>query len=240
MTSNGKRQAPVKVLIIEDSDDDAILICEELRRGGFHAKFERVETAESLKQALSQERGYEVIVSDYSLPQFNALDALKIVRDSGRDIPVIVVSGSVREAAIVDVMRAGARDYVMKENLTRLPLAVERELEEAEERRRRRDIEVQLRHSQRLESLGVLAGGVAHDFNNLLTGIIGNVSLAIEDTAAATPLRPMLEQALQAAQQAANLTRQMLAYAGKGGFIIEPVDVAAAVHQVGALLSASV
>ena len=240
MTSNGKRQAPVKVLIIEDSDDDAILICEELRRGGFQAKFERVETPESLKQALSQERGYEVIVSDYSLPQFNALDALKIVRDSGRDIPVIVVSGSVREAAIVDVMRAGARDYVMKENLTRLPLAVERELEEAEERRRRRDIEVQLRHSQRLESLGVLAGGVAHDFNNLLTGIIGNVSLAIEDTAAATPLRPMLEQALQAAQQAANLTRQMLAYAGKGGFIIEPVDVAAAVHQVGALLSASV
>jgi len=230
---------PLKLLVIEDSDDDAILLCEELRRSGYKPNFFRVQSAEELQRALAAD-DYEMIISDYTLPQFTALEALKIVQATGKDIPVIVVSGSVRESTIVDTMRAGARDYVMKENLTRLPLAVSRELEEAAERRRRREVEEQLRHAQRLESLGVLAGGVAHDFNNLLTGIVGNVSLAMEEAPAGTQIRPWLDQALQAAGQAANLTRQMLAYAGKGKFLIEPVNVSAAVRDVGALLHASV
>src|SRR5581483_941349 len=80
----------------------------------------------------------------------------------------------------------------------------------------------------------------AHDFNNLLTGILGNVSLATDEMPRNAHVRPLLEQALQAAEQAANLTRQMLAYAGKGKFVIEPVDVAACVRDIGALLNASV
>src|SRR5690242_1687150 len=230
---------PLNVLVIEDSDDDAILISEELKRGGYRPDFHRVESAEELKKALSGCE-FDVIVSDYSLPQFTALEALKLVQASGKDIPVIVVSGSVRESTIVDAMRAGARDYVMKENLTRLPLAVGRELEEAAERKARRQFDDQMRHTQRLESLGVLAGGVAHDFNNLLTGILGNVSLAMDDAPSGTQMRPLLEQALQAAEQAANLTRQMLAYAGRGKFFVESVDVSAAVREVSALLNASV
>jgi signal transduction histidine kinase len=228
----------IKVLIIEDSDDDAILICEELRRGGYNPVFHRVDTADTLKRALG-ENEYDIIISDYSLPQFTALEALKIIQESGKDIPVIVVSGSVREATIVEVMRAGARDYVMKENLTRLPLAVSRELAEAAERRRLRQFDEQLRHTQRLESLGVLAGGVAHDFNNLLTGILGNVSFVLEESQGSQS-RSMLEQALQAAEQAANLTRQMLAYAGKGKFFVERLDISAVTRDIGALLAASV
>lgn len=230
---------PLEVLIIEDSDDDAILICEELKRGGYDPIFYRVESAEGLRKALAQ-RDFEIIVSDYTLPQFTAREALKIAQSAARDIPFIVVSGSVRESTIVDTMRAGARDYVMKENLTRLPLAVDRELEEAAERRQHRQIEEQLRHTQRLESLGVLAGGVAHDFNNLLTGILGNVSLAIEEAPPEAPFQPMLQSAMQAAGQAANLTRQMLAYAGKGQFYIEPVNISALTRDIRALLLASV
>jgi signal transduction histidine kinase len=229
----------LQVLVVEDSDDDAILICEELRRGGFTPSFHRVDTLDGLRDALSRQE-YDIIISDYSLPQFTALEALKEIRSSDKDIPVILVSGSVRETTIVDAMRAGARDYVMKENLTRLPLAVSRELEEAAERRERRRFDEQLRHTQRLESLGVLAGGVAHDFNNLLTGIIGNVSLVMEELPNAPDLRSMLQRALQAGEQAANLTRQMLAYAGKGKFFVEAVDVSAAMREINALLTASV
>ena len=228
----------LKILIIEDSDDDAFLICEELRRGGYEPQFVRVENEAGLREALAKEI-FEIAISDYTLPEFTALQALEAIHATGKDIPVIVVSGSVRESTIVEAMRAGARDYVMKGNLTRLPLAVARELEEAADRRQRRQFEEQLRHTQRLESLGVLAGGVAHDFNNLLTGILGNVSLAAGEISSSARIRPMLEQAIQAAEQAANLTRQMLAYAGKGRFVVEPVDVSATVRDISALLHAS-
>jgi len=230
---------PLKVLVIEDSDDDAVLLAEEIRRGGYSPDFDRVEDEGQLRRKLAA-NDYDIIVSDYSLPQFTALEALEILKSTGKDIPMIVVSGSVREATIVAVMRAGARDYVMKENLTRLPLAIGRELEEATQRRGLRQLEDQLRHSQRLESLGVLAGGVAHDFNNLLTGIMGNVSLAMEEALPESPTRPMLQQALQASEQAANLTRQMLAYAGKGKFFVERTELSALVRDVSALLHASV
>jgi len=229
----------IEILIIEDSDDDATLLCEELKRGGYDPVFQRVETAEDLRKILSQ-RDFDMIVSDYSLPQFTAREALKIVQATGRDIPFIVVSGSVRESTIVETMRAGARDYVMKENLTRLPLAVERELEEAAERKQHREIEEQLRHTQRLESLGVLAGGVAHDFNNLLTGILGNVSLVMEEAPRDAHFQPMLQNAMRAAEQAANLTRQMLAYAGKGQFYLEAVNLSAVARDIRALLLASI
>ncbi len=227
------------MLIIEDSEDDAHLITGELQRGGFAPTFTRVESAGDLDRALALEE-FDVIIADYSLPQFTGMAALRIVQDTGRDIPFLLVSGSVAESTIVDAMRAGARDYVMKENLTRLPLAVRRELAEASERRRRREFDEQMRHTQRLESLGILAGGVAHDFNNLLTGVLGNASLALELIQVTSEARPLLEQVVQAAEQAASLTRQLLAYAGKGRFLIEPLDLSAVVRDARPLLHASV
>jgi CheY-like chemotaxis protein len=97
-----------------------------------------------------------------------------------------------------------------------------------------------LSHAQRLDSLGVLAGGVAHDFNNLLTGILGNVSLAIADLPPGDKILPLLDNAVHAAEQMANLTRQMLAYAGKGTFFVQPADIADVVRGISALVSASV
>jgi signal transduction histidine kinase len=104
----------------------------------------------------------------------------------------------------------------------------------------RKKFERELQETQKLESLGLLAGGIAHDFNNLLTGILGNASLALSETAPDQPVRFQLRQVVDAAERAAFLTRQMLAYAGKGKFLVEPVDVSAAAREIRALLGASV
>ncbi len=98
----------------------------------------------------------------------------------------------------------------------------------------------QLRHTQRLESLGLLAGGIAHDFNNLLTGILGNASLALDRMPPADGARPMLQGVVHASQRAAELTRQLLAYAGKGRFVIEDVDISAVVQEVIPLVRSSI
>jgi PAS domain S-box-containing protein len=104
----------------------------------------------------------------------------------------------------------------------------------------RKRMDEQLRQTQKLESLGVLAGGVAHDFNNLLVGILGNASLALEDLPPTNPTRPMLEEVVQAAERAADLTRQMLAYAGKGRFVVERIDLSQRVREIVVLIQAAI
>ncbi len=104
----------------------------------------------------------------------------------------------------------------------------------------RRRVEEQLRRAQRLESLGVLAGGVAHDFNNLLTGVLGNASLALEDLPPAHPCRAQVEAILEASESAARLTQQLLAYAGMGRIVIEPLDLSEIVRQTAALIRSSI
>ncbi|QRK11657.1 hybrid sensor histidine kinase/response regulator [Archangium violaceum] len=127
---------PLRVLSVEDNPDDVVLLERELRRGGFEVHCERVQTAEELHEALR--RGpWDVILSDYCMPGFDAPSALRVLRDSGLDIPFIVVSGSVGEWEGVEVMKAGARDYFPKSLLTRLPAAVSRELAEARIRHER-------------------------------------------------------------------------------------------------------
>jgi PAS domain S-box-containing protein len=105
---------------------------------------------------------------------------------------------------------------------------------------KQRQLEEQLRHTQKLESLGVLAGGVAHDFNNLLTGILGNASLALDTTSSTNPVRGMLRDILSAAEHASHLTRQLLAYAGKGRFVVEPINLSALVREISHLIQTSI
>jgi two-component system cell cycle sensor histidine kinase/response regulator CckA len=104
----------------------------------------------------------------------------------------------------------------------------------------RKRLDEQMWHAQKLESLGVLAGGVAHDFNNLLTGILGNASLALETLSPNNPARPMLREVLTASERAAHLTRQLLAYAGKGRFVIEPVNLSGLVREISGLIQTSI
>lgn len=134
---------PLKILIVEDSEDDLFLLLYELRKGGYSPEYVSVCTADAMRSALT-ERQWDVITSDYNMPGFNALAALKLLQESGLDLPFIVVSGKIGEDQAVAAMKAGAHDYVMKQNLSRLAPAIEREIREADERRRRREAEIAL------------------------------------------------------------------------------------------------
>ncbi len=130
----------IQVLIVEDSVNDTLLLLEELEQNGYTAVHQRVETADDFLTALNQ-RAWDAVVSDYVLPQFSGPAALKILRGKGLDIPFIMVSGVYGEEAAVAMMKAGANDYLVKENLSRFVPALERELEAAQDRRRHRRAE---------------------------------------------------------------------------------------------------
>src|SRR3990170_1385779 len=128
---------PLRVLIIEDSEADAELLLLDLRRGGYAPEFERVETPEGLSDALARQ-SWDLIISDYAMPCFNGLQALKLVQERGIDIPFIIVSGSIGEDVAVAAMKAGAHDYLMKGHTARLLPAIARELREVDMRQGRR------------------------------------------------------------------------------------------------------
>ena len=146
------RGRPLRVLLVEDSENDSLLLLRELRRGGYEPECERVSTPEEMERALEEARKrgkpWEVVLSDYYMPRFRGPDALDLLRGLGYDTPFVVVSGKIGEDAAVAMMRAGAQDYVAKENLARLCPAIERELREAEGRRERERAEEALRDSE--------------------------------------------------------------------------------------------
>ncbi|MCK4960960.1 MAG: response regulator, partial [Anaerolineales bacterium] len=138
---------PIRVLIVEDSEDDAVLLLHELRRGGYDPTSERVDTPEAMNTALDGQT-WDIVLSDHAMPRFSMPAALTIVREKGLDLPFIIVSGAIGEEAAVAAMRAGAQNYVMKANLARLVPVVERELREAEIRREHDRMEQALRESK--------------------------------------------------------------------------------------------
>jgi signal transduction histidine kinase len=141
----------LRVLIVEDSEDDTLLLLRELRKGGYEPVWERVETPEAMTATLAK-GPWDMVVSDYVMPRFSGLAALDVLKQSGQDLPFIIVSGNIGEDIAVNAMKAGAHDYILKGNLTRLVPAVERELREAEVRRERRRAEEALqRYHEELE-----------------------------------------------------------------------------------------
>jgi PAS domain S-box-containing protein len=139
--------SPLRLLIIEDCEDDALLAVRELRLAGYDVRFERVETAAAMAAALNRE-SWDLVIADYSLPQFSGTAALELLKSTGLDIPFIIISGSIGEDSAVAVMKSGAHDYMMKGNVKRLVPSVERELRDAEVRRQRRAAEEALHDSE--------------------------------------------------------------------------------------------
>jgi diguanylate cyclase (GGDEF)-like protein len=131
---------PLRALVIEDSEDDTELLLRELQRGGYAPDHVRVETPEAMSSELATHT-WDIVFSDFSMPHFNAFDALSLLRSTDIDIPFIIVSGTIGEDRAVTAMKSGAHDYILKGNLKRLIPAVERELREARVRKERREAE---------------------------------------------------------------------------------------------------
>jgi diguanylate cyclase (GGDEF)-like protein len=132
---------PLRLLLVEDSDLDAAHLLLELRRGGFEPKVTRVDTPEEFREAVGSREPWDLIISDYHLPRFSAPEALELYRLAGLDVPFLVVSGAIGEDTAVELMRAGAHDYLLKHRLARLAAAVELQLQQAHERAERRRAE---------------------------------------------------------------------------------------------------
>jgi len=133
----------LRILIIEDSEDDVLLVVHQIKNGGYDIEYERVETAETMRAALS-EKPWDIVLSDYRMPHFNGLDALVVLKESDLDIPFIIISGVIVDKIAVEAMKAGARDYVMKNNMYRLLPAIERELRESKNRAEQKFLEQKL------------------------------------------------------------------------------------------------
>ncbi len=217
---------PLRVLLAEDVEDDAVLLLHALRKVGYQPVYERVWTASAMRAAL-QKQPWDIVISDYEMPGFGGMEALQLVKESAHDLPFILVSAVVSEEAAVAAMKAGAHDFIMKRKLARLGPAIERELREAQTRAGRktaedalRKSEDQLRQAQKLEAVARLAAGVAHDFNNLLTAIGGHSELLLSQLDPSDSRRKHAEQVEKCASMAAALTRQLLIFSRKQ--VIEP------------------
>jgi PAS domain S-box-containing protein len=339
---------PLRVLIVEDREDDALLLVRALKQGGYEPVWRRVETKEGMREALRET--WDVVLSDHSMPHFDSAEALALLQGMDLDVPFLIVSGSIPEDLAVSAMKAGANDFLTKERLARLVPAIEREiregasralrrraereLRESEERyrrffeedltgvvltspegaildanpsflamfgfasreealassaldlharpedraeliervraegvvgnhertlrrrdgkavhvianvvgerdaagrlvrvrsylfdvTRRKDLEAQFLHAQKMEALGRLAGGVAHDFNNLLTVINGYGEIALQQTKEGDPVRRLIAQMRDAGERASQLTKQLLAFSRKQVLEAEVLDL---------------
>ena len=223
---------PLRVLIVEDSEDDAQLILQQFRKGGYEPTFERVEVAEAMEAALNRQK-WDVILCDYVMPHFNALAALSLFQKKGLDLPFIIISGKIGEDMAVEVIKAGATDYLMKDNLTRFIPAIEHGLKEAETERERKQMEKALLQSEKLKAVGEMASGIAHDFNNVLTIIKGNVQLLEMYCEGHGKTMDGLRVIKEAANDGAETVRRMLNFAGKemGLPQFEPVNIRESVKQ---------
>ncbi len=240
---------PLHILIVEDSEDDAQLLLAELRRGGYSPVSMRVDTADAMRAALER-KDWDLVVADYSMPHFSALAALELMRQTGLDLPFIIVSGTIGEETAVEAMRAGAHDYLMKGNLKRLVPAVQRELDEAQVRRERRrayhalqesnrrlaqaleelrQTQRQVVQQERLHALQQMASGIVHDLNNLLAPILGFTELMLSNSGLrdAERLTHHLEMVKMAARDAAALVSRLREFykPTNDADVVRPVDL---------------
>ncbi len=163
---------PLHVLFVEDSESDTMLLVRELSKAGYTLDYERVEDEQGLLGALAR-KDWDIVITDHNLPRFSSAETMVLVKQSGRDIPVIIVSGSIGEEYAVAAMKAGAYDYIMKDNLKRLAPAIGREVREARNRRAHRKAESTIQYMQNHDGLtGVVnRSGFEKRVNELLSEI---------------------------------------------------------------------
>jgi C4-dicarboxylate-specific signal transduction histidine kinase len=187
MTDNNKNKS-IRILFIEDSEDDALLILRDLKKAGLSCSYILVQTSEEMVNSLNNQQ-FDIVISDYNLPEFNGLSALRLLRKMNYDIPFILVSGQIGEEAAVEAMKEGASDYIMKSSLKRLAPAIDREIKEniklkSAEFERQRSIELSfeaetkkiealqiLDNASKMASIGIITSSITHEINQPLNAI---------------------------------------------------------------------
>lgn len=225
----------LRFLFVEDRPADAELETRRLRAAGLVFTSTVVDTPPAFRDTIPQFNPH-LIISDYSLTGVNGMVFLQIARELCPAVPFIFVSGTIGEDRAVEALKSGATDYVLKDRLESLPMRVQRALQEAKERRERELLEQQLRQAQKVEIIGRLAGGVAHDFNNLLSVIGGYADLTLERLPEGDSLREDLEEVRNATRRAADLTRQLLAFARRQIVAPKVIDLNAVVAGLDKML----
>jgi len=206
----------LRVLLIEDSVDDAESLDLELMHQGYTACTTRVDTLPAVELALAQ-RSWDVVLCEHRLPTLSALSALSAVQARDLDLPFIVVSSAMSERDGIEIMRAGAHDFLFKHSLGRLGAVIERETREAVLRADGRRMQQQLLLADRLTSIGMLAAGVAHEINNPLAYVLGNLEFAIGrlpnelsfDNGESREIMQALDQAREGSQRIGRITRDL-------------------------------
>ncbi len=207
-------KTPLHILHLEDDPNDIALVKSTLEAGGVICETTCVKNRVDFIAALER-NGIDLVLSDFSLPAFDGLSAVNIVREKWPDLPVILVSGTLGEELAIDSLKSGATDYVLKERLSRLVPAVRRAMQDVEERTERRRLQAQFIEAQKMEIIGQLAGGVAHDFNNMLGVIIGYCDFISSDLGPDNPLQKYTGEIRHASERATGLTRQLLVFSRK-------------------------
>ncbi|MFL5306297.1 MAG: ATP-binding protein [Polyangia bacterium] len=203
---------PLRVLHVEDEPTDSKLLDRELGRLGYDVTSSRVQTGQTLRAAL-EESEWDIVLSDYSMPSFDAVAALRVLKESGRDIPFIVVSGSIGEETAIEILKKGAADFIIKTNLARLGPAVERELDDARTRRERAEAFLALQEA--VKARDDFLSIASHELKTPLAALrlqLQNVLRRLDAPAAANPaeLRDKVAAADRSAARLSALVEKLL------------------------------
>jgi two-component system cell cycle sensor histidine kinase/response regulator CckA len=226
-------KAALRIVLVEDSATDALLIERTLRKANLRCEIVRVDQEKAYQAAL--ECDVDIVLSDYCVPGFDGLRALAILRERQPNVPFILVSGTIGEDLAVQAMRMGASDYLLKDRLSRLAPAIEQAREQALLQSQKQRLEEQLLRAQRLESVGRLAGGLAHDLNNLLMPILVAQELVARRTHE-SDLRQLLAIIETNAQRGADIVKKLLTFARGARAAMSPQQLGTLVTEMSSIM----
>lgn len=231
---------PLNIILVEDEPAHAEAICRAFRAAVPEVSIRLAESLSDYRALLLQQTP-DVAILDMNLPDGSALDVLSAPAET-LAFPVVAMTSFGNEEVAVAAMKAGALDYIVKspEAFLAMPKNIASVMREWKLILERKSLEKKMMDVQKLESLGVLAGGIAHDFNNLLMAILGHADLALSKMNPETPGREHILEIEMATRRAADLCRQMLAYSGKGKFIVETVDLQKIIEEMAHMLKTSI
>ncbi|MDP2157556.1 MAG: response regulator [Nitrospirota bacterium] len=214
-------QRKLRVFLLEDNLDDVELEVHEMVKAQLDVEY---DVARNKREFTEKVVGFapDIILADYSLPDITGIEAIKVAKELGVDVPVILITGDGNETIAVDSLRLGAIDYILKKNISGLPARVKRSLEiwtdrKAKERAESEEMRLQqlLFENQKMQAIGRLAGGISHDFNNILTGIMGFSEICLIDIPQDAETRNKLESIISLSQKGADLVKQLLIFSNK-------------------------